>query len=107
MKTETALVVTTGSVVDAIGAGIHSVKGAGPTNEEITESTCFWLGDDPDQPCLAFDSLDLLELIVFLEEEFGWSIPEDQIDAAEWRTVGDLASVVVRALHGDDAASDV
>jgi acyl carrier protein len=83
------------AVIERIRAGVCSVKGD-LAGEMVTDEACFWLAADRGEPCLAFDSLDLLELLVFLEEEFGWSIPEEQLDAAGWRTVGDLAALVMR-----------
>jgi acyl carrier protein len=82
------------AVLEAIKLGISSVKGPAAATLTIAESTGLWASEDPDQPSLYFDSLDLLELVVFLEDEYGWVIPEEQIDAEGWRTVGDLASVL-------------
>lgn len=88
-------------VLDAIRAGIRIAKSVPLTDEEITPSTYFWLTDSPDQSCLSLDSVDFLRLIVFLEEEYGWSIPETDIDASECRTVGDMASLVIKHVRGD------
>lgn len=51
--------------------------------EEITESATFV--DD-----LGADSLDIVELIMALEEEFSTEIPDD--DAERMKTVGDLVT---------------
>jgi len=45
------------------------------------------------------DSLDLLELTVFLEQERDWSIPDNQMGAQPCRTVGDLARLVIMDGH--------
>ena len=43
---------------------------------------------------LAADSLDTIELVMALEEEFGIKIPDD--DAVDIRTVGDAIALVER-----------
>jgi acyl carrier protein len=56
---------------------------------------------------LAADSLDLAEVAIAVEEEFGFTFPESVID--ELRTYGDLVSVVqlaVRELHARQAAAE-
>ena len=88
------------AVFEAIRRGIRHVKGDDYAVLDITDMTSLWAGDTEDQPCLNLDSLDLLELVVFLERECGWSIPEEQIDAGGWHTVGDLASVVLSVARG-------
>ena len=95
---------TNSAILDAIKVGIESVKGAAAT-VDITDSTGLWASEDPNQPCLYFDSLDLLELVVFLEQEYGWEIDEEQIDAGGWRTIGDLTSVVA-GIAGDPGTDD-
>lgn len=92
------------AVFEAIKAGIYSVKGSAVADHEISDLTGLWADGDPDRPCLDFDSLDLLEFVVFLEREFGWAITEEQIDADGWRTVDDLVAFImniqaVRAPH--------
>jgi acyl carrier protein len=86
---------TYSDVLSAIRLGISKIKGATDVSQEVTASTGLWVTEDSDQPCLDLDSLDLLNLIVLLEEEFGWRIAEEQIDAENWRTVGDLATVLI------------
>jgi hypothetical protein len=82
-------------VVDCIRTGVLRAKGVRLPPEEITESTAFWPGGDPNEACLYFDSLDFLELVVFLEQEYGWVVPETAIDVQDCRTVGSLATVVI------------
>jgi acyl carrier protein len=96
---------TNSAILDAIKVGIESVKGTTVAAVDITDSTGLWASEDPDQPCLYFDSLDLLELVVFLEREYGWKIDEEQIDAGGWRTIGDLTSVVA-GIAGDLGTGD-
>jgi acyl carrier protein len=92
--------VTFDAVVEAIRTGVREVKGAGVDAREITAATSFWMAAEAGGPCLDFDSLDLVELLVFLEERYGWELSEEQIDADEWRTVGDLAALVVEHVRG-------
>ena len=55
----------------------------------LVENTRF--GDDLDA-----DSLDLVEVVMSLEDAFGITIPEDQLEGVE--TIGQAADVVQRAL---------
>ncbi len=89
-----ATTIDTRRVVEAIRLGVHQVIGPEVELAEITEDTCFWLAG-PDEYCVDFDSLDLLELVLFLEEEYGWVIDEERIGSEGWRTVGDLAAMVI------------
>src|SRR4051794_16978839 len=83
-------------LVDLIRTAASRAKGVRLAPEEITESTAFWPGDVPDETCLYFDSLDFLELVVSLEEEHGCVVPETAIDIQDCRTVGGLATVVIK-----------
>jgi len=56
---------------------------------EITEETSF-------QDDLGADSLDVVELVMGFEEEFGISIPDE--DAEKIRTVGDAVRYVEQAV---------
>jgi acyl carrier protein len=96
---------TYAAAIDAIRLGVASVREPDAPSQEVTNSTAFWAGEDPDEPCLGFDSLDLLELVIFLEERFGWEIPEERIDAQGWRTVGDLAAVMVEIVPASPSRS--
>lgn len=82
-------------LVDAIRRGVVDVKGAEVASAEITEDTCFWWPTGPEDHCLDFDSLDLLDLVLFVEEDLGWRVPDDEIDAQGWRTVGDLVDMLL------------
>jgi hypothetical protein len=88
------------TVLEAIERAVQAVKGPAVASIPITESTGLWGSEGADQPALYFDSLDLLELVVFLEDEYGWVIPEERIDAEGWRTVGDLAAVLTEIASG-------
>ncbi|WP_328783185.1 phosphopantetheine-binding protein [Streptomyces canus] len=95
-----AVPLTYESVVDRVRTGILTAKGVSPTGEEITDATMFWPTGNPDQPTLAFDSLDFLQLIVSLEEKYGWVIPDTEIDVNDCQTVGDLAQLVLKNVNG-------
>jgi acyl carrier protein len=72
-----------------------------PVREEIVRILCKRLGLSPDR--LAFsssfvedmgaDSLDLVELVMALEEEFGIGIPDE--DAENIQTVGDAIDYII------------
>ena len=49
---------------------------------------------------LGSDSLDLVELVMELEEEFGITIPEEEADKV--RTVGDVIDHIKAALNSSD-----
>jgi len=96
-----ATTLTHDAIMERIRAAIRSMKGAGLSDGEIGEGTALWPTGDPDQASLGFDSLDFLELVVRLEDLYGWSLPEDLIDASRFQTVGDLAAVAQAVLGGD------
>ena len=97
--TTTPALLTRDLVVDRIRAAALRAKGVRLAPEEISESTSFWPGGDPNEKCLYFDSLDFLELVVFLEEQYGWVVPEEAIDIQDCRTVGGLAEVIVKHVN--------
>jgi acyl carrier protein len=90
---------TYATVIDAIKRGVRSVKGEVIETENIRDSTTLW-DAEVDEVCLEFDSLDLVEFVVFLESEFGWVISNEQLDTENWRTVGDLAAVIMATAPG-------
>lgn len=60
----------------------------GVDEDEVTEDAAFV--DD-----LNADSLDIVELVMALEEEFGISIPDE--DAEKIKTVGDAVTYIMQA----------
>ncbi|NBE92572.1 MULTISPECIES: acyl carrier protein [unclassified Nonomuraea] len=93
------------SVIDKIRTGIERANSTGLSGQDITPETTFWANETTAQTCLWFDSLDFLELVVYLEEELGHRVPEDQIDIDECQTVGDLASLVIAISRKDHDVS--
>jgi acyl carrier protein len=61
----------------------------GVSENEVTEGASFV--DD-----LGADSLDLVELVMAFEEEFGVDVPDD--DAASLKTVGDAVGYIEKKL---------
>jgi acyl carrier protein len=61
----------------------------GVSENEVTEAASFV--DD-----LGADSLDLVELVMAFEEEFGVDVPDD--DAASLKTVGDAVGYIEKKL---------
>jgi hypothetical protein len=94
------------AVLEVIRTAVRAVKGPTVGTAEITPATGLWSSEDPDAHSLYLDSLDLLEIVVFIETERGWTIEEDQIDAAGWQTVGDLATTLTRARVSEPAAGN-
>ncbi|WP_019632741.1 acyl carrier protein [Actinomadura atramentaria] len=92
------------AVVDGIRTGVRTVKDGARAGEAVSESTVFWPTAEPGRSSLSFDSLDFLELVVFLEETYDWYIPEEMLDYEECQTVADLAALMLRA-HAEDRES--
>jgi acyl carrier protein len=46
------------------------------------------------------DSMAVLNLITSLESHFGLSIPDDDVSAKDFETLGNVAALVQRNLHG-------
>jgi acyl carrier protein len=91
-----AITLSRDSVITGIHTGFrHAKRDSTLVERNLTASTHLWPTGDPSQPSLALDSLDFLELVVFLEEQFGWLIPESQLDASECSTVGDLVALII------------
>jgi len=86
---------TRDQVLKTIADGLMSAKSVHLPREDITADLALWSSDDPDVPCVAMDSIDFLELVLFLEEKCGWTIPEKAIDIYECKTVGDLVQLVL------------
>ncbi|KPI04861.1 acyl carrier protein familyprotein [Actinobacteria bacterium OK074] len=86
------------AALDGIRTGISRMKRVSGAAGAMTDDTPLWRTEGPERPGLSLDSLDFLELIVFLEEEYGWSVPESRMDLGECRTVGDLAKMVAESV---------
>jgi acyl carrier protein len=93
---ETSAELSRQEIVDGVRLGVRKVKGAALA-AQVDEHTMIWPDAQLPGASLAFDSLDLLEIVVFLEEEFGWRIPDEDIDAVECQTIGDLVTLVQRS----------
>lgn len=69
--------------------------------KKVTEIVIYQLGTDREQATptasmvddLAADSLDCIELLIALEEEFGISIPEE--DAEKLKTINDAVDYLI------------
>lgn len=62
-----------------------TVEELGVKEEEVTEASSF-------QEDLGADSLDVVELVMALEDEFGIDIPDEEV--GEIKTVGDAVSYI-------------
>lgn len=47
---------------------------------------------------LNIDSIMVLQLVVYLEEEFGVEVPEEAVDPAVFRTIGSLVTFIEQLL---------
>lgn len=64
-----------------------TVEELGVKEEEVTESASF-------QEDLGADSLDVVELVMALEDEFGIDIPDEEV--GEIKTVGDAVNYILK-----------
>ncbi|MFF7635050.1 acyl carrier protein [Kitasatospora sp. NPDC008050] len=82
-------------VIKAI-VGIRPDLGESPT--AITRDSALFYAADPGQPLLGLDSMEALELLVVLEQEFGVELAETGIRIADLCTVGDVVDAMSGAL---------
>lgn len=69
------------------------------TEERVLDVVQSVVGGEPNPQTLMteFDSLDLVEIAMELEEEFDLRIPED--DSHSWETVGDIIEYIPKKLN--------
>ncbi|GAA0353181.1 acyl carrier protein [Streptomyces blastmyceticus] len=70
----------------------------GVSRTEITRDSALFYAADPDQPVLGLDSMEALELIAALEQEFGVELADTSIRITDLRTVGDVVDAMSGAL---------
>lgn len=70
----------------------------GVSRAEITRDSALFYAADPDQPVLGLDSMEALELIAALEQEFGVELADTSIRITDLRTVGDVVDAMSGAL---------
>lgn len=97
-------VITYETVLNGIRVVVRSMKGSGLSDEDLGEDTAFWPTGDTTGLSLGFDSMDFLELVVRLDEDYGWHIPEEDIDAGRCKTLGELTALV--SAHVPTAGAD-
>lgn len=66
--------------------------GLGPAADALSADSAL-MGSIPE-----LDSMAVVQLLAALEEQFGFSIDDDEIDASTFATVGSLAAFVQRKL---------
>jgi acyl carrier protein len=59
---------------------------------------------DADLPAAGLDSLKIIEFMLLLEERFQISVPEDMLEAENFRSIRRIAAMV-RAVGGDQVMS--
>jgi diaminopimelate decarboxylase len=63
------------------------------------------ISEDTDLIASGFDSVSLVNLMLFVEQTYGLWLPEREITAATFKNTRSLATVVSRLLHEHPAAS--
>ncbi len=89
------------------------MKPPAPTFALVTQILCEQLGLDHDQvkpesglsKDLGADSLDVVEVIMAFEEEFGLDIPDDDVEALQHRGGGDITVQQILAYLQEHTAS--
>ncbi|MYN10078.1 acyl carrier protein [Pseudoduganella aquatica] len=71
---------------------LADVLGLGAGADALTEQSAL-LGAIPE-----LDSMAVVQLIAAMEEQFGFSVDDDEIDAATFASVGSLTAFVARKL---------
>lgn len=71
----------------------------GASRTAITRESALFYSDDPGRPVLGLDSMEALELIAVLEQEFGVDLADTDIRIADLRTVGDVADAMSGTLR--------
>ncbi len=74
-----------GQILLGIQALIHEQKPDVPLAELVPTAVLQGLG---------YDSLDAIELLLTLEERFSIEIPDSALENKEFRTIGDLATLI-------------
>ncbi|AZQ74773.1 MULTISPECIES: acyl carrier protein [Streptomyces] len=70
----------------------------GDSGTAVTRDSALFYAADPGQPVLGLDSMEALELISALEQEFGVELADTGIRIADLHTVGDVADAMAGAL---------
>lgn len=70
----------------------------GESGTVITRDSALFYSADPGRPVLGLDSMEALELITVLEQEFGVELADTGIRIADLHTVGDVADAMAGAL---------
>ena len=74
-------------------------------NRMLTErSLCFPAVPDDDLRSLGLSSLDMVNLVLSVEAEFGVSIPDADITPAQFRSIATIATLVTALLSVYDVA---
>ncbi|MBF6043795.1 hypothetical protein GO001_00995 [Streptomyces sp. NRRL B-1677] len=86
-------------VLDAVTQAIINIRpDLAESRAEITRDSAIFYAADPGRPMLGLDSMEALELIAVLEEEFGIQLGDTSIRIVDLRTVGDVVDAMSAAL---------
>lgn len=66
----------------------------GASRTAISRDSALFYADEPGRPVLGLDSMEALELISVLEQEFGVELADTDIRIADLRTVGDVVDAM-------------
>lgn len=83
----------------AVKEAIESVLGPRYKGDPITQETVLFSASPTGDPGLDLDSLDALDLVSMLEQQYGKEIPAET-DVAQLSTVGDIVRLVHETLAG-------
>ncbi|MET9416872.1 phosphopantetheine-binding protein [Streptomyces klenkii] len=86
-------------VMDVVTQAIIGIRpDLAESRTEITRDSAIFYAADPGRPVLGLDSMEALELIAVLEEEFGIQLGDTRIRIVDLRTVGDVVDAMSAAL---------
>ncbi|MCD9144922.1 acyl carrier protein [Streptomyces albireticuli] len=85
-------------MTEAMNVVTRAIMGIRPDLGEypaaISRDAAIFYAADPDQPVLGLDSMEALELIAVLEQEFGVRLADTSIRIADLHTVGDVVDAM-------------
>mgnify|MGYP003594621249 CR=1 FL=1 len=93
-------------LVQRVKAVVSEQLGVDPKFLERPLEDVFMGADEVQEPQIALgaDSLDAVELVMALEEEFEIDIPDEDVEKNPWRTLADVVQAVAAKVQVDSPA---